>query len=141
MVRFLRYGWIGMVLLAACAGTAPNVLHVQATSQGLLSKQVEINDAALERRLAFGEVSVKPLEGGASMETQVIIRNTSMRDLKFEYRFIWYDASGFEISPNIAWIPVVLSGKDERAFKSVAPAPNAASFKCMIRKSHPLRDS
>ena len=141
MVRVLRYGWIGLMLLASCAGTAPNVLHVQATSQGLLSKQVEINDAALERRLSFGEVSIKPLGGGASMEAQVTLQNMSRGDVKFEYRFIWYDAGGFEISPNTAWIPMVLSGKEARGLRSTAPAPNAASFKCLIRKSHPLRDS
>ncbi|MGC9323524.1 MAG: DUF1425 domain-containing protein [Desulfomonilia bacterium] len=141
MVRILRYWWICAVVLAACAGTAPNVLHVQATSQGLTSKQVEINDASLERKLTFGEVSVRPLGGGASMEAQVMLQNTSMRDVKFEYRFIWYDSSGFEISSDTAWMPSVLSGKESRGYRSTAPAPNAVSFKCMIRKPQPLTDS
>ncbi len=134
--------WLFIVLfLASCAGTAPNILQVQAGPGGLSSKKEEINDKWLARTLSFGEVSVRPLGLGSSMETQVIIQNQSSRDVEFEYRFVWYDAAGFEISSVTNWIPASLSGMEARGFKSTAPGPNAASFKCMMREMHSITDS
>ncbi|HNU74990.1 MAG: hypothetical protein BWZ01_00132 [Deltaproteobacteria bacterium ADurb.BinA179] len=137
--------WIMLMLtavfLAACAGTAPNVLHVQAGPGGLSSKKEEINDRGLARRIAFGEVSIRPLDLGSSMEAQVVLQNTSSRDVVFEYRFIWYDAAGFELSTVTSWIPAGLSGKEARGFKSTAPGPNAVSFRCMVRNLRPLTDT
>jgi uncharacterized protein YcfL len=137
----LRYVWLVALLLAACATTSPNILHVQAGPGGLSSKKIEVNDGSLSRKLAFGEVSIRPLNLGSSMEAQVIIENTSKRDVVFEYRFIWYDAAGFELSSVTSWIPASLSGKEGRGFKSTAPGPNATNFKCMIRRPHPLTDT
>jgi uncharacterized protein YcfL len=137
----LRYVCLVALLLAACATTAPNILHVQAGPGGLSSKKIEVNDGSLSRKLAFGEVSIRPLNLGSSMEAQVIIENTSKRDVVFEYRFIWYDAAGFELSSVTSWIPASLSGREGRGFKSTAPGPNATSFKCMIRRPHPLTDT
>ena len=141
MVRLRRCVWLIALLVMACAGTASNILHVQAGPGGLSSKKEEINDLSLSRSLAFGEVSVRPLGLGSSMEAQVIIRNKSRRDVMFEYRFIWYDASGFEISSAASWTPYLLSGREARGFKATAPAPNATNFKCMIRRPHPLTDT
>jgi uncharacterized protein YcfL len=141
MIRLRRYVWLIALLLLACAGTASNILHVQAGPGGLSSKKEEINDASLSRSLTFGEVSVRPLGLAASMEAQVIIQNKSRRDVMFEYRFIWYDASGFEISSAPSWTPALLSGREARGYKSTAPAPNATNFKCMIRRPHALTDT
>ena len=141
MIRLRRYVWLIALLLVACAGTASNILHVQAGPGGLSSKKEEINDVSLSRSLVFGEVSVRPLGLGASMEAQVMIQNKSRRDVMFEYRIIWYDAAGFEISSAPIWIPTLLSGKESKGFKSTAPAPNATNFKCMIRRPHGLTDT
>lgn len=136
-----RYVWLlALLSLAACAGTAPNILNVQAGPGGLSSKKEEINDKWLGRTLTFGEVSIRPLGLGSSMEAQVIIQNESSRDVEFEYRFIWYDAAGFEISSITNWIPSSISGKEARGLKSTAPSPNSVSFKCMIRKMQPITD-
>ncbi len=141
MTRLKSYVWLVALLVVACAGTAPNILQVQAGPGGLSSKKEEINDPSLARQLVFGEVNVKPLDLGSSMEVQVMIQNIVKRDIKFEYRFIWYDASGFEISSSTAWIPSFLSGREARGFKSTAPGPNAVSFKVMIRKPRPITDT
>jgi len=141
MIRLRRYVWLIALLLVSCAGTASNILHVQAGPGGLSSKKEEINDVSLSRSLTFGEVSVRPLGLGSSMEVQVIIQNKSKRDVMFEYRIIWYDAAGFEISSAPSWIPALLSGREARGFKATAPAPNATNFKCMIRRPHALTDT
>ncbi|HVN70403.1 MAG TPA: DUF1425 domain-containing protein [Desulfomonilia bacterium] len=122
----------------ACAGTAPNILHVQAGPMGVSSKQVEINDKYLERNLSFGDVAIKPLDGADLFEAQVILKNESSNDLSFEYRFIWYDARGYEVSNVSSWIPAALGGKESKGFRSAAPGPNAAGFRLMVRNPHPV---
>jgi uncharacterized protein YcfL len=92
------------LFVAACAGTAPNILHVQAGAMGVSSKQVEINDKYLERNLSYKDVSIKPLSD-TSFEAQVTLRNESMKDLAFEYRFIWHDTKGYELSNISSWMP------------------------------------
>ncbi len=138
MTRGRVFLWMFALLLFACAGTAPNILHVQAGPGGLSSKKEEVNDKWLARSLSFGEVSVRPLGSDSSMEAQVMIQNETKQERFFEYRFIWYDAAGFEISSNTGWIPASLSAKEARPFKSAAPGPNAVSFECMVRKTHPI---
>ncbi len=135
MARIARFFWLPVLILAACAGTGSNILHVQAGPGGLSSKNEEINDRSLARSVSFGEVSVRPLGLGSSMEAQIMIQNEGSGIVYFEYRILWYDAAGFELSSVTSWIPAVLSGKEARGFKSTAPGPDAVSFKCMIRKT------
>jgi uncharacterized protein YcfL len=138
MGRTGRYGLLLAFLLVSCAGTSPNILNVQAGPSGVSSKQIEVNDRFLARTLTFGDVSIRPLETGNAIEAQVLVRNESDRDVSFEYRFLWYNAGGFEMSSVTSWIPATLTGKEARGFKSVSPGPDAAGFRLMVRKPHPI---
>ena len=120
------------VCLGCAGGSAPNVLEVRQSGEN----KIEINDRALAQRIAFGEISLKRLEYGS--EAQVILQNKTKRDVTFEYRFIWYDAAGFEVSALTAWIPATLSGGQSSGLKSTAPTTTAVDFKLMIRSPHPL---
>lgn len=130
------------VLLAAmvfaCAGAAPNILHVQVSAAGMGPSQVQINDRLMEKSIRFGEVSVKPLGTSGLHEAQVMLANETERDVAFEYRFLWYDARGFEISTVTSWLPAVLGAKEAKGFVSAAPGTNAASFKLMVRSPRPV---
>jgi len=133
-IRFMT--WLMAVLLFGCAtGSAPNILEVKPTGV----KQVEINDSALDKKITFGEVTLRTLAQG--IEAQVTIQNLTRRDIHFEYRFIWYDAQGSEVSSTTAWIPAVLNaGLSTGVVKSTAPTATAVNFKLMIRAPHPLTD-
>ncbi|MEN6474809.1 MAG: YcfL family protein [Syntrophaceae bacterium] len=126
--------WLMVVLLFGCAGgSAPNILEVKQSGV----KKVEINDSMLEKKITFGEVSLRTLAQG--IEAQVMIQNLTKRDVHFEYRFIWYDAQGFEVSSTTAWIPAILDASlGIGVLKSTAPTATAVNFKLMIRSPHPL---
>lgn len=126
------------VLVLACAGAAPNILNVQAGPMGVISRQIEINDRFIERNISFGEVSIKPLDSAGMFEAQVILSNISERDVAFEYRFIWYDVRGFELSQVTSWLPAVLGAKEARGFRSTNPNAAATSFKLMVRNPQPV---
>lgn len=136
-----RHGSVLMVLavlVTACAGTAPNILHVQAGPAGVSSRQVEINDRFIERTAGFGEVAVKSLDAVGLYEARVVLVNDSGRDAAFEYRFIWYDAQGFELPQVTSWLPAALGAGETKGFRSASPGPGAASFKLMVRRPHPV---
>jgi uncharacterized protein YcfL len=108
---------------------------------GVSAKHIEINDKYLERNLSYGDVSIKPSDGANSFEAQVMLKNESDRDLSFEYRFMWYDALGYEISGVTSWIPAVLGAKESKGFRSASPGPKTAGFKLMVRNPHPVTDT
>jgi uncharacterized protein YcfL len=141
MRKIGRSFFILTLFMVACAGTAPNILHVQAGPMGVSAKHVEINDKFLERNMSFGDVSIKPLDAANSIEAQVMLKNESDRDLSFEYRFIWYDARGYEISGVTSWIPAALGGRESKGFRSASPGPNTAGFRLMVRNPHPVTDT
>lgn len=128
--------WFSVLVLFGCASgtSAPNVIEVPSSGD----KKIEVNDSRLAQKITFGEVSLR--KPGDALEAQVIIQNTTKRDVAFEYRFLWYDAGGFEVSALTAWIPATLSGMEGRAFSSTAPMAKAERFKLMIRAPHPLTD-
>lgn len=128
-------------LIISCAGTAPNILTVQAGPSGISSKQIEVNDKLLARWLSFDAVQVQPLSTGGSLEAQVSVTNLNDRDVSFEYRFLWYDARGYELSTITAWQPSSLTGKESRGYKSVSPRADAASFKFMVRMPQPVTET
>ncbi len=130
-----------LLFLFSCAGTSPNILTVQAGPAGITSKQIEVNDRLMARWLSVDDVKLERLSAEGSLEAQVLVRNLNYSDINFEYRFLWYDAGGVELSTNTAWMPSTLTGRETKGYKSVSPRPDAASFKYMMRMPHPLTGS
>ncbi len=130
-----------ITVITGCATTASNILNVQTLKGGAISKQIEINDRVLAKTLSFDKVALKYIGSKQGLVAQVLIQNKRARDVSFEYKFIWYDEDGFEISPITSWIPATLSAKETRGYTSVSPGPGAKGFKLMIRRSHALTNT
>ncbi len=129
--------WVVLaVICVACAGAAPNVLLVQVGDQGPADVRSEINDRYLDAVLGFGEVSIRQTIPGGTVEAQVVLSNKGRADVAFEYRFMWYDKSGFELPGVKAWLPAVLSAGEARGFTSSAPSRDAVNFRLMVRMPH-----
>jgi uncharacterized protein YcfL len=116
------------LLIAGCGSVATNILDARLDE----NKTVIINDGALNRQITFGEIRIN----GA--EVQVELQNKARRDVNFEYRFIWYDSSGVEISTITNWNPALLTGGETRGFKSTPPSEAAVGYKLMIRRPHAI---
>jgi uncharacterized protein YcfL len=125
--RFLLFTGF-CLLIAGCGGVVTNILDARLDGE----KTVIINDGALNRQITFGEIRMN----GA--EVQVELQNKARRDVNFEYRFIWYDSSGVEISTITNWNPAVLTGGETRGFKSTPPSEAASGYKMMIRSPHEI---
>lgn len=119
-----------IMMISGCGGISTNIVDARLDGNG--KKTVIINDGALNRQITFGEVRMN------GPEVQVELQNKTNRDVNFEYRFIWYDTSGMEISTITNWNPAVLTGGETRGFKSTTPSDAAAGCKLMIRRPHAI---
>jgi uncharacterized protein YcfL len=116
------------ILFEGCGGVVTNVMDAKLDG----TKNIIINDGGLNRQISFGEFK----KNGA--EVQVELQNRTKRDVSFEYRFIWYDTNGIEMSTLTNWNPATLTGMESRGFKSTPPSDAAAGFKMMIRRPHAI---
>ncbi len=128
MVKRFMIFTVFCLLFAGCGGVTTNIIDARLDGK----KTVIINDGALNRQITFGEIRIN----GA--EVQVDLQNKTNRDVNFEFRFIWYDPSGVEISTITNWNPGLLSGGETRGFKSTQPSEAAVGYKLMIRRPHAI---
>ena len=71
------------------------------------------------------------------LEAYVEVQNLSMKNYEqtFEYRFRWFDKDNYEVGKNLSiWKPLFLSAHDGMKITSLAPTPEAESFKFYIRE-------
>ncbi len=137
-----------MVLLAligalppACAPTTTSNVAVGEIIEGeegqALEKDYIIKDRALARQIEV--LDVKTRFTGKFLEGLAILHNRRKRTVAFEYRFAWYDDSGFPVESNIShWTPDLLYGKESKWIRALCPKPGAAGFKLMVREPHPV---
>jgi len=128
MLKNLIALMVVLLFTAGCGGVVTNVMDAKLDG----SKNIIINDGSLNRQLTFGDFR----RNGAEVQVELI--NKTKRDISFEYRFIWYDSNGIEISSITNWNPSQLTGMESRGYRSTPPSDAAAGFKLMIRKSHPI---
>lgn len=68
-------------------------------------------------------------------KVQLKVYNKSNRSLNLEYRFMWFDQNGMEVSTDTdAWHPITIDGKLSRAISSSSKTISAYSFEVYIRK-------
>jgi uncharacterized protein YcfL len=135
--HFLLFLMLLLIAGGCATTTTSNVLSVDVASGIAGNRSVEENNHQLASSLEFGDIGVRKLSADM-FEVQVMIKNQRKKDVSFEYRFIWYDAKGFELTSAPAWTPAKLSGKEARGFRTITPVSGAVKFKLMVRKPNPV---
>ena len=96
------------------------------------SQYVIIDNSKLARGLQI--VDIKSQFVGDLLKAQVSIVSKYSKTLEFQYKFLWFDANGIEISPgSLPWTPLTLNGNESKSVQAVAPNPSAREFKINIR--------
>jgi uncharacterized protein YcfL len=129
----------GVVLLGAgCAKRTSGIHGAAAVTQapeGMMqsSQYVIINNSKLARGLQI--VDLKSQFVGDLLQAQVSLVSKYSKTLKFQYKFLWFNAQGMEINPDgLPWTPLIVYGNESKTVQSVAPNPSAREFKISIRK-------
>ena len=129
-------------LFLGCTSSVSNVGIGQQTPTGegdfALSKYVIINNQTLSRRFQIVDIDSRMVNN--LMQAQVQIINKYDTDLRFEYKFQWFDNEGFEIAAsNEHWTPVLVYGQEVKTLVGLAPKSSATKFKIHIRKEKSIR--
>lgn len=97
-----------------------------------LSKLQVINNERLAG--AIQVVDVRSAFVGDLLRANLTLVSSSSRTQDFQYKFVWFDASGMEVYPDAnAWTPMLLYGHESKAIQATAPAPSVREFKVKIR--------
>jgi len=68
------------------------------------------------------------------LDARVVIKSLSNSRHELEYKFVWYDESGFEMGKHLSkWEHIRIDAKDTIILKSLAKTSKVDSFKLYIR--------
>ena len=106
-------------LLAACGSNEPK-------------PYVEFENSEMEDYIEVGELLTR--KKGDMLQVAVELKNDAKKPVRFQYKFRFYDADGFEVGSERPWTRDVLSSKETKKVQATAPNPTALGAKIHIKK-------
>jgi uncharacterized protein YcfL len=97
-----------------------------------IDQRIVIGSSSLDRKLAFGQVLTR--QEGLLLHVQVSIENTTRKPVRFEYRWEWTDATGFQLGDTLSsWHPEIVDADAHKLLTGVGPGPGAVNFHLYLR--------
>lgn len=122
---------VAAITLAGC--TAPNAMQTQTDTSGKMSIRTITNNPILSTRISVSRVNMTNL--GDIKRTSLALSNGWFYAQDFQYKVVWFDASGTEINPEGAiWKPLSLQGRETKTVQSVAPNPSGVDVLIYMKK-------
>ena len=123
---------MSLFLLSACS---PQLTSVDKSSSNIMkskNSKIIINNIPLSYKVSIDGYNSRFIND--LLEASVNISNKDAKQYPLEYKFKWYDATGFEISESLSiWKPIVLDASDTIELKALAITPKVETFKFYIR--------
>lgn len=117
---------------AMTACTAPNTVSTQTDANGVSNIKVITNNPILSTKISASRIHLASV--GDLKKASVSLRNGWFYKKSFEYKIVWFDASGTEINPEGAsWKPITLEGREAKTVQSVAPNPTGADIMIYLK--------
>ncbi len=116
------------------AGIFEGIFGDNTNSNTMTSQEdkVVINDTPLSWKISIDGSTTRFVYD--LLDARVTITNKSDSQYELEYRFIWYDESGFELGKHLSkWKHVRIDAKDTISLKALAVTPKVDSFKFYLR--------
>ena len=122
-----------MMMLTGCAtGISGKSAVVKGPNGYTQDNRVIIDNANLGWCIKIAEL--KSSFVGDLMNTNVTLVSQEDSTLNLQYKFLWYNAQGVEISSESSpWLPLIIYGRETKQVHSVAPNPSAREFKIELR--------
>lgn len=129
-VRFIFAAILALVL-SACS--ASNVATGEHDENGEHQTVLKSNNATLAGRLDV--VDLKRRQVGDLLQVQATLENQWKFELDFQYKLKWFDASGFEVAPEMqTWRQLVMAGRTQQNVQGIAPNPSVTRFEVWVRE-------
>ncbi len=121
------------VTIALSGCTAPNAMQTQTDASGKMSVRTITNNPVLSTRIGVSKVNMTNL--GDIKRTSLALSNGWFYAQEFQYKIVWFDASGTELNPEGAlWKPLSLQGRETKTVQSVAPNPSGVDVLIYMKK-------
>lgn len=129
-----------LILSTTACNRAANTLMGQETASGGMATTLNISNSRLQKKIAI-DVNAKSRRPNGNLEVSVQLTNQTKKSRKFEYKFLWLDPDGFEVSRSRGtWTPMVIDGQESMGVQGTASTPAADSFKLLIRFPQPITE-
>lgn len=114
--------------LGACAS---HTAGISASSLG----ETRVDNSSFARDIAVEQVDARRV--GDLIQGSALIVSKSSTDMRVQYKFTWYDASGFTIEDEAtSWKSVKLHGKQQLQVGAVAPNAQVVKFDVYVRETY-----
>lgn len=98
-----------------------------------ISYEISYSNTRLSRDLRVTDIRRQTTEHGL-LHPSVTVVSMYGGTLNFDYRFCWFDGSGYEVGADTSsWKPVTLQKGEARTFESVAPTGEVKEFRIRFR--------
>lgn len=122
-----------LVMTALLTCSACKTPSAGITVESYPGRKITVNSLIVGDRLTISEYNVQRTDLGY-LRAQIKARNTTNNNYRFEYKYVWYDADGFEIRTALSsWVPVWSSAQSEAIMGAVAPSKQAEAFTFQVR--------
>lgn len=116
------------LFLVGCANHTAGLMASSSNSD------VRIDNASFNREVSIGDIRSR--YSGDIMQGSALISSKVATDLRLQYKFTWYDNSGFTLEDEAnSWKSLKLHGKQQLQVHSVAPNAQASRFEVYVRKA------
>lgn len=93
-----------------------------------------ITDSSLNSAVRILSVNDATVSGNLR-RVQVMVKNTTNSDKRFNYRWDWYDTEGMQVqTPGMGWRTENIKPQETRALSATAPSPKAVDFKLNLQE-------
>ena len=122
----------GLILAAALTLSAcTNTAGISVNSLG----ETRVDSKSFARDISVEGVEARRV--GDLIQGSALIVSKSSSDMRVQYKFTWYDASGFTIEDEAtSWKSVKLHGKQQLQVSAVAPNAQVAKFDVYVRETY-----
>ncbi|MBR9729024.1 YcfL family protein [Shewanella intestini] len=122
--------WVMLVVTFTLVGCANHTSGLAISSDG----NVRADNSSLAREVATSDARARMV--GDIMQGSVVISSKVSTDMRLQYKFTWYDISGFVIDEQAnSWQSATLHGMQNIQVTSVAPNATATRFEVYVRKA------
>lgn len=130
-IKNILFFGVGIFLLTGCNpqnSAAPSSSNIMKSK----NSEVIINNIPLSYQVSIDGYNSRFIND--LLEASVNISNKDATQHALEYKFKWYDATGFGMSESLSiWKPFVLDASDTIELKALAINPKVETFKFYIR--------
>lgn len=97
------------------------------------SEIIEIQNKSLAKKVSIKDFKTRVVND--LLNVQAEIQNNFNSTQEFQYKFSWFDTTGFAVeSGGDSWKTLVLHGQEAKTVQGLAPNPTARKFKIVLRK-------